>query len=76
MANPKIRKNIPMYMGFRVFENTPSVIRCVDFFIAIVVLCFLNKSCAFPMYTKPKKAIASPAKLNGKMIKLWGDRKK
>ena len=63
---PSISKNIPKYIGFLVFEKIPSVMRDEDCSIFKVVLCFLNKSRAFPIITNPKKATRIPERLSGK----------
>lgn len=67
-AIPNSRKNIPIYIGFLVFVNIPSVIRWFYFSKYKVVLRRLNKSCVLPIKANPAKQKSTPAKLNGNGI--------
>ncbi len=69
--NPKTKKNIPTYIGFRVLENTPSFIKWVDLFIFSVVWCLLKSSLALPININPKKTKPKPIKLKGNNMKLY-----
>jgi hypothetical protein len=63
MEIPSKSRNILRYMGLRVQEKTPSVIKEEDSFISRVVWCFLNRSRAFPMIENPVIAINRPTRL-------------
>ena len=74
--NPKIKVFIPTYIGLRVFEKTPSLMRNVDFSSFKGVLYYLNDFLVLPIKINPGSETTKPIRLNGKCIRLRFGREK